>query len=59
MIKGFCRNCGNLIPEFSKVNSLYCSEYCRKAFYDTNKRKKRQIRANKEVLSVGKEVSNE
>ena len=57
MIIAKCRNCGDSIPKHNKVNSLYCSEYCRKAFYDTNKRKSRKEKAKKGVLSVGKEGS--
>ena len=56
MIIGKCRNCGDNLPKYLKVNSLYCSDYCRKAFYDTNKRKTNKLKAKKSVLSVGKGV---
>lgn len=56
MIIAKCRNCGNPIPKFNKVNSLYCSDYCRKAFYDINKRKTNKLKVKKSVLSIGKGV---
>lgn len=52
--KAFCRNCGKRLPFWFRANALFCSEKCRKANFDTNKRKSPHINKKKAVLSVGK-----
>jgi len=54
MIKGYCSHCGKKLPFWMKANARFCNDYCRKAYFDINKRQLNRKKANKGAPSVGK-----
>ena len=52
----YCRFCGRKIPKYFYANALFCSDLCRKRYYDVKKRPESNQRAVKFVKGV---VENE
>lgn len=49
-----CRQCGQPIPEWTRSNALFCTDFCRKKHYDIKVGRQQRRKQNDESTSVVK-----
>ena len=50
----FCNYCGTKIDFWARRNARFCSDYCRKAYYEVLRGRKSVRKRFSELVSVGK-----